>query len=74
MAGSSDLESHTHGVETAAAAAGHRSIHMIDDLSEEVTGPHSDSCVLALYHSEIVMDPGRGNGRKVEARVMHDLH
>jgi hypothetical protein len=73
MAGSSDLESHTHGVEMA-VAAGHRSIHMIDDLSEEVTDPHSGSCVLALYHSEIAMDPGRGNGRKVEARVMHDLH
>lgn len=74
MAGSSDLESCTHGVETAAVAAGHRSIRMTDDLSEEATDPHSGSCALALYHLEIAMDPGRGNGRKQVARVMHDLH
>lgn len=70
MAGPSDPE--IHGVEM--VAAGHRSIHMTDDLSKEATDPHFGSCALALYHLEIVRDPGRGNGRKREARVMHDLH
>jgi hypothetical protein len=74
MAGSSDPESCTHGVQTVAVAAGHRSIRMTDDLSEEATDPHSGSCALALYHLEIAMDHGRGNGRKQVARVMHDLH
>lgn len=47
---------------------------MIDDLSEEVADPRSGSCVLALYHFEIAMDPWRGSGRKRKGQEMHDHH
>lgn len=70
MEESSDQESCIQEGEVVAAAQ-HRSIHMIDALSEEVADPRSDSCVLALYHFEIAMDPGRGNAQKREAQGMH---
>jgi hypothetical protein len=68
-----ERESGIQEVGAAAAAARHRSIH-IDDLSEEVVDPRSGSCAPALYHSEIAMDPWRGNGRRWKAQGLQPLN